>query len=461
MKRAGSRIGISLSILVGVGAGAAHAQTSSYNFQQLNTNGLRFVQGYDIAEGMAVGYGIGPGENDVEHAFAWRLDNVGQRQDISNGVFRTTATSVDDAHQVTGFAFTADAIRQSKVAFWSSPSATPVLPAPDLSWGEGYAVSGGHYVGWGHRLQAPNAVPDRGFVWNNDGSSQRVALEGPHNDGASTVAESIDGNWVAGYAQLIGTDRFGAAAWDISNLGSIHAVDLHPAGYDWSQTGSIRGTRAVGLARTAPVGQAFNHAWTWDVTTGQGQDLHTMIPASAGLVGSGASDVVGNLVVGTAMDAAGNVKAVAWDLGSNAFIDLTQFLPAGVTFSGAEAINRSGQIVGEYWLGEANRNVFVLTPGRTDGDANADGRVNLDDFNTLAANFGKSGRSWFEGDFTHDGVVNLNDFNVLAANFGVQASGPNVTPGDWQALGSAVPEPAAAGALVLVAGAALLSRKRR
>ena len=34
MKRAGSRIGIALSIVVGVGASAAHAQTSSYNFQQ-------------------------------------------------------------------------------------------------------------------------------------------------------------------------------------------------------------------------------------------------------------------------------------------------------------------------------------------------------------------------------------------------------------------------------------------
>jgi hypothetical protein len=56
--------------------------------------------------------------------------------------------------------------------------------------------------------------------------------------------------------------------------------------------------------------------------------------------------------------------------------------------------------------------------------------------------------------------VNLNDFNALAANFGVQASGPTVTPGDWQALGSAVPEPGT-GAIVLVACGALFERKRR
>ena len=63
-------------------------------------------------------------------------------------------------------------------------------------------------------------------MWKTNGDGDRVALESPRNDGMATVAESIDGNWVAGYAQITGTDRFGAAAWDISNLGSIHAVDL-------------------------------------------------------------------------------------------------------------------------------------------------------------------------------------------------------------------------------------------
>jgi hypothetical protein len=445
--------------VTGAGAVAVQAQTGGFTFRQLDTGGVRFVQAYDIAEGIAVGYGAGPGQTDPEHAFAWRLDN-GQRQDTSNGVFRTMATSVDDAHQITGIAFTANAIRESKVAFWSSPSAAPVLAAPDLSWSEGMAVSGSHYVGWGHRLQAPNAVPDRGFVWNTNGSSQRVALESPRNDGGTTTAESIDGNWVAGDAQITGTDRFGAAAWDIANLGNVRAVDLHPDGYNWSQTSSVRGTTAVGLARQGPVGESFNHAWKWDVTTGQGQDLHALIPTSMNLVASSTSDVVGDTVVGSAMDAAGNVKAIAWDLAGGTVTDLTQFLPAGVTFSVTEAINRSGQIVGEYWLGSDDRNVFVLTPDRMDGDATVDGVINLNDFNVLAANFGKSGRAWTEGDFSHDGLVNLTDFNLLAANFGVSAAGPGVTPGDWQALGAAVPEPTT-GAIALVTAVALLARKRR
>jgi hypothetical protein len=52
------------------------------------------------------------------------------------------------------------------------------------------------------------------------------------------------------------------------------------------------------------------------------------------------------------------------------------------------------------------------------GDANHDGRVNLDDFNVLAANFGQSPRDFTQGDFNYNGIVNLDDFNILASRFG-------------------------------------------
>ena len=86
------------------------------------------------------------------------------------------------------------------------------------------------------------------------------------------------------------------------------------------------------------------------------------------------------------------------------------------------------------------------------GDANLDGTVNLQDFNRLAANFGAGARLWIDGDFSYDGTVNLQDFNLLAANFGLAASGPAVTPADWAALASAVPEPAVLSLAPLAAG---------
>ncbi len=56
-------------------------------------------------------------------------------------------------------------------------------------------------------------------------------------------------------------------------------------------------------------------------------------------------------------------------------------------------------------------------------DADNDGRVNLNDFNILAANFGQSPRDFTQGDFNYDTIVNLNDFNILAARFGQVLAG--------------------------------------
>ena len=104
-------------------------------------------------------------------------------------------------------------------------------------------------------------------------------------------------------------------------------------------------------------------------------------------------------------------------------------------------------------------NTTVLVLYSRFGDANIDGIVNLDDFNRLAANFGGSGKYWVQGDFNYDAVVNLNDFNALAANFGLSASGPELTPRDWWALMSAVPEPASASLFGVAASAAMCRRR--
>lgn len=51
-------------------------------------------------------------------------------------------------------------------------------------------------------------------------------------------------------------------------------------------------------------------------------------------------------------------------------------------------------------------------------DANQDGAVNSDDFNSLATNFGQSNRNSSQGNFNDDSVVNSDDFNLLAGQFG-------------------------------------------
>lgn len=70
----------------------------------------------------------------------------------------------------------------------------------------------------------------------------------------------------------------------------------------------------------------------------------------------------------------------------------------------------------------------------TPGDANQDGRVDLDDFGVLKGNFGGVGLS-IPGDLDHSGAVDLSDFGLLKQNFGRQP---------WPATAAqAVPEPSA------------------
>jgi hypothetical protein len=72
-------------------------------------------------------------------------------------------------------------------------------------------------------------------------------------------------------------------------------------------------------------------------------------------------------------------------------------------------------------------NTAVLLKYTFYGDANLDGRVNLQDFNRLAANFGQTGRRWSQGNFDYNNVVNLGDFNKLAINFGQSGLGPDAS----------------------------------
>jgi len=113
-------------------------------------------------------------------------------------------------------------------------------------------------------------------------------------------------------------------------------------------------------------------------------------------------------------------------------------------------------VYGGYAFGSTPLDAFITL--FISGDANRDNRVNLGDFNVLAANFGQTPREWATGDFNGDETVNLLDFNLLAANFGQTAAGPQVTPDDWARLGAAVPEPSAVCGWISVA---LLARRAR
>ena len=98
---------------------------------------------------------------------------------------------------------------------------------------------------------------------------------------------------------------------------------------------------------------------------------------------------------------------------------------------------------------------LLLTPTTAvalPGDANGDGKVDVNDLTIVLAHFGQTGMTWSQGEFTGDGTVDINDLTIVLANY--QTAGAGV---------AAVPEPflsSAAGLSGLFA-CALLKRQIR
>ena len=60
------------------------------------------------------------------------------------------------------------------------------------------------------------------------------------------------------------------------------------------------------------------------------------------------------------------------------------------------------------------------------GDANLDGKVDVNDLTIVLSNFGQSGVTWRQGDFNNDGKVDVNDLTIVLSNFGSSLGTGNV-----------------------------------
>src|SRR5262249_2978650 len=102
------------------------------------------------------------------------------------------------------------------------------------------------------------------------------------------------------------------------------------------------------------------------------------------------------------------------------------------------------------------------------GDANLDGKINVDDYGHIDTSIGIGLTGWSNGDFNYDGKINVDDYGIIDFNIGIQGA-PFSTGGGTSDFGehrrpvplSAVPEPWSLAGLFPAYVLATVSRRRR
>jgi hypothetical protein len=99
------------------------------------------------------------------------------------------------------------------------------------------------------------------------------------------------------------------------------------------------------------------------------------------------------------------------------------------------------------------------------GDANLDGKINIDDYGRIDGNVGQSGSvfGWSRGDFNYDGKINIDDYGIIDGNINRQGAVFATTGSATSAAlngAAAVPEPASL-SLVALGAVSVLRRRRR
>jgi hypothetical protein len=278
-----------------------------------------------------------------------------------------------------------------------------------------------------------NAVQAVGGTWNT-GTNVFTASDVTSASGAGGATASISD--LTAHQRMLISDTTAGTSLGVSFLDAPGSISL---------TGTtVTGTPLSSLEGLVPTGQAPLDAWNIS-TTGfsPGNPAYLSL-----LLGAGYSPYQ----LATAGFARTNLSV--WDYTYNGSAwSWTELPPNDLTFDGTYASFTATA------LNDANGCDYAIvgTP-LLDGDANRDGRVDINDLTVVLTNYDQSvGMSWSTGDFIGDGTVDINDLTIVLTNY-------NTTVASGSAVGfGAVPEP---GTLLLLAAslAGLLAcawRKRK
>src|SRR5207237_8269102 len=103
------------------------------------------------------------------------------------------------------------------------------------------------------------------------------------------------------------------------------------------------------------------------------------------------------------------------------------------------------------WSGQTVTGSNTLVMYTYGGDANLDGRINVDDYGKIDFNVSLGVAGWANGDFNYDGKINVDDYGIIDFNVGIQGTPfPTGAGVDGGLAGvTAVPEPSVATVMAL------------
>jgi hypothetical protein len=184
------------------------------------------------------------------------------------------------------------------------------------------------------------------------------------------------------------------------------------------------------------------YSTAWGVTGVNAGAFHTVVGSSENSNGTYRAFVYGSYLGYTMTDLNTLVS------GPNPFSDLQW----------AAAISGNGDyIVGSGTLASNGETVGFLLTAALPGDANGDGKVDINDLTIVLAHYGQTGMVWSQGQFVpfdDGGRVDINDLTIVLANYGQTAGASAAGP-------AAVPEPATLVLLACGGLAALAAGLRR